>query len=310
MQNNLHLSGYILFIALLLGFAGQAGAQESKEAKKPADVIIKADGSILYGKVIELNADNIRYLRAEMPDGPIVAIPRKDIYAISYTNQTYEILTPVLAKSKSKSTKSETPVVVSEPAEKEEIEPDSLSNSWEQNIAKGNIKMGMGFSRSYSSIKGIDDYTKTPSAPSLCADYNFKYNKYIKLGATLGVAGFKYAYDNFSEYDQIGIKQDITEKVATIGVYARYDLTRGIFTTYVRGGVDFNFTMVDANGEIYFKDDNKKVTTHSEGRGVNSDFVFRGGAEIYIGKNFGLYSDFGTGKSLVQVGVVFCLAKK
>ncbi len=308
MQSNLHLSGCILFIALLLGFAGQAGAQESKETKKPADVIIKADGSILYGKVIELNADNIRYLRAEMPDGPIVAIPRKDIYAISYTNQTYEVLTP--ASGKSKNSKSETAIPLGQPPAQPLTEPDSLSTDWKNNIGNGAIKAGMGFSRQYSSLKGVDDFTKTPSAPSLYVGYNFKFNKNIKLGASLGVAGFKYAYDYFSEYDQIGIKQDISEKVATLGTFARYDITGGIFKLYVLGGIDLNFNFVDINGEIYFKDDNKKVASHSEGRGFNSDFIARGGAEISLGRNFGLYSDIGLGKSLVQVGVVFSLSKK
>ena len=311
MRNNLYIFGCILSIALLTGFAGKVGAQELKGITKPAaDVIIKVDGDILYGKVIELNTDNIRYVRAEMPDGPIVAIPRKDVYAISYSNQTYEVLTPVFGKSKGKSPKSETSVTTSTQGETPAQEPDSLSKNWKKNMGKGVIKVGMGFSRQFSSLKGIEDFTKTPSAPALCAGYNFKFNKYIRLGTTLGVAGFKYAYDQFSEYDQIGIKQNIDEKVATLGVYARYDITGGIIKTYVMGGIDFNLNFVDIDGEIYFKDDNKKVTSHSEGRGFNSDFVIRGGAEIFIGKNFGLYSDIGSGKSLVQVGVVFGLVKK
>ncbi len=310
MLNNLKLATWMQFAILVLGFSGFTRAQEVKGSFKPVDVIIMVDGGILYGKVIELNTDNIRYLRAEMPEGPIVAIPSKDVYAISYANQTYEVITPVLGKSKTQSSKSGTSVYVNEAEGKLATKPDSLSSSWKENIGNGYIKLGMGFSRQYSSLKGVEDFTKSPSSPSVSADYYFKFNKYIKLGGALGFAGFKYAYDYFSEYDQIGITQNITEKIATLGVYARYDITGGIIKTYVRGGVDFNFTSVDANGEIYFKDENKKVTTHSEGRGFNSDFVIRGGAEIFIGKNFGLYSDIGTGKSLVQVGVVFSLVKK
>jgi len=310
MRSNIYITGCILAVALLFGSFGKVCAQEPKETKKPMDVIIKVDGDILYGKVVELNIDNIRYLRADMPDGPIVAIPRKDVYAISYVNQTYDIITPTPGKSKNKSSKSEAAVPVTEPLTNQTVAPDSVPANWKQNIGNGYIKVGMGFSRQYSSLKGVEDFTKTPSAPSINADYYFKFNKYIKLGAALGVAGFNYAYDYFSEYDQIGITQDITEKVATLGVYARYDITGGIFKTYVRGGIDFNLNFVDINGEIFFKDENKKVTSHSEGRGFNSDFVLRGGAEIFIGKNFGLYSDIGTGKSLVQVGVVFGLVKK
>ena len=119
MHNNTLLALCLLFVTLLPGFAGLVNAQESKGNPKPVDVIIKVDGDILYGKVTELNTDNIRYLRAEMPDGPVVAILRKDIYAISYSNQTYEVITPLTGtgKTKSKGSKSEPPIVVSQPDE-------------------------------------------------------------------------------------------------------------------------------------------------------------------------------------------------
>ncbi|MBK6965322.1 MAG: hypothetical protein IPH20_15660 [Bacteroidales bacterium] len=310
MRNKYYIIAILLSAVLFSGFSGKVNAQELKDNKKPTDVIIRVDGIILYGKVTELNSDNIRYYRAEMPEGPLVAIPRKEVYAISYSNQTYEVITPLSGKSKGKSQKSETPAPAGEPEKKQAKAPDTLSSDWKKNIGNGYVKVGMGFSRQYSSLKGVENFSKTPSAPSLYADYNFQFNKYIKLGAALGVAGFKYEYDEFSEYDQIGITQNITEQVATLGVYARYDITGGILKTYVRGGVDFNLNIVNIDGEIFFKDENKKITSHSEGRGFNSDFIIRGGAEIFIGKNFGLYSDIGTGKSLVQVGVVFSLVKK
>lgn len=310
MRNKYNIIAILLSVVLFSGFSGKVNAQEQKESTKSTDVIIRVDGVILYGKVKELNSDNIRYIRAEMPDGPLVALPRQEVYAISYSNQTYEVITPLSGKSKGKSSKSETPAQKSEPDKNEAKAPDTLSDNWKQNVGNGYVKIGMGFSRQYSSLKGVENFTKTPSAPSIYADYHFKFNKYIKLGAALGVAGFKYEYSEFSEYDQIGITQNISEKVATLGVYARYDFTSGIFKTYVRGGVDFNLNIVDIDGEIFFKDENKKITSHSEGRGFNSDFIIRGGAEIFIGRNFGLYSDIGTGKSLVQVGIVFSLAKK
>jgi len=56
------------------------------------DMIILRDGSIIEAKVTELSNSEIRYLRFNHLDGPVIVIPRNNVLSIRYENGTVEII--------------------------------------------------------------------------------------------------------------------------------------------------------------------------------------------------------------------------
>jgi hypothetical protein len=294
--NKIKLTAIVILIALS-AFNAKAQVKDSISA---TDIIIRVDGSLLYGKVLEVSQDQVKYRKNDVPDGPEVTLPRKQVYIISYSNNTQQIITPVFGKRK-----------LDEPAFDENnldetAETDTTKNL-KYNIAHGDIRVAMGFSRSFSSFKGVDNFTKESSAPSLFAAYQFRYNRFLKVGVSLGYASFNYGYTRSSDYDGIDISQSIKESIASLGFYGRYDLLDGFIKPYVLLGLNFNYISATMNGDIFFRDEGKHVLTTSGINGFKNDVVARAGVDVMVSKQFGLYMDMGTGISLIQIGAIFSL---
>jgi hypothetical protein len=287
----------IVFLVVLSAFTVKA---QVKDSTSTSDVIIRVDGSIIYGKVLEVSQDEVKYLKNDIPDGPEVTLPREQVYVISYSNNTKQVITPVFGKRK-----------LDEPAfdanSMESDEDSDTTKNLKYNIAHGDIRVGMGFSRAFSSFKGVDDFSKESSAPSLFAAYQIRYNRFLKVGVSLGYASFNYEYNRTSDYDGIAISQSISESVASLGIYGRYDLMSGFIKPYLLVGLNFNYTAANMEGDVEFIDEGKHVLTTSGINGFKNDVVARAGVDFMISKSFGLYSDIGTGTSLIQIGAIFSL---
>jgi len=294
--NKIKVTAVVFLVALS---ALSVKAQEN-DSISITDVIIRVDGSIIYGKVLEVSQNEVKYLKNDIPDGPIVTLPREQVYVISYSNNTKQVITPVFGNRK-----------LDEPAFDEntlEADEDSdTTNNLKYNIAHGDIRVAMGFSRAYSSFKGVDDFSKEASAPSLFAAYQIRYNRFLKIGVSVGYASFNYQYDRVSDYDGIAISQSIEESIVNLGIYGRYDLMSGFIKPYLLLGLNFNYNSATMKGDVEFLDEGKHVLTTSGINGFKNDIVARAGVDFFISKSFGLYSDIGTGISLVQIGAIFSL---
>lgn len=55
------------------------------------DTIFKKNGSVILGKVSEINQDDIKYKRSGMEDGPMFTDSKKDIQSIHYSNGTKDV---------------------------------------------------------------------------------------------------------------------------------------------------------------------------------------------------------------------------
>ena len=77
-----------LLFALLALLAGTAHAQ---------DLLTKRNGEELSVKVVELTPAEVKYRRADNPDGPLISLWRSDVFMIRYANGTKEILSSGLA---------------------------------------------------------------------------------------------------------------------------------------------------------------------------------------------------------------------
>ena len=85
-----------MFLLALSAFTAKA---QDKDSITTTDVIIRVDGSIIYGKVLEVSQEEVKYRKNDLTDGPEVTLPRKQVYVISYSNNTKQVITPVFGKT-------------------------------------------------------------------------------------------------------------------------------------------------------------------------------------------------------------------
>ena len=57
---------------------------------KGQDMITKKDGSIIKAKITEVNEDNLKYKKADNPDGPSYSITKDNIFSVTYANGQVE----------------------------------------------------------------------------------------------------------------------------------------------------------------------------------------------------------------------------
>ena len=286
------------FIALILLLSNVYVFAQVVDSTSLVDVIVRVDGTLTYGKVTEIDQEFVKYRDSTVPNGPIISLPRKLVYTISYSNNTSVIITPKFGTRKIRESAFDENALETEDEEKID---------WKYNIQHGSLKVGLGLSRSFSSFKGVKGFTKTASAPALFVSYTFRFNRFLLLGGGLGYASFNYDYKLRSDYDDIDIKQTINESVTTLNLFGRYDLMTGFLRPHIILGINVNYAYVDLNGEIFFRDNLKRVATSSGLRGFKTNFVLRGGLDFNISKTFGVFGDIGTGTSLVNLGAIFIL---
>ena len=293
MKTTVFIIAVVLFVLQLNG--------QVRDSSVVADVIIQVDGTVLHGKVIEVNTDQVKYHDISIKDGPILVLPRNLIYMISYSNNTTQIITPQFGKKK----------IEQKAFDENKVETsyntDNADHNFRYNLGHGTIKFGFGFSPVNTSVKGVDGYNKSQNFPSMEASYQFILKRYLILGVNLGYAGYNYQFSEESEYDQMEISKDVEETFLNYGIFARYDIMHDFFRPYALMGLDVNYTIVNTDGMIHFKEEAKKFSTSSSAKGFKTYFILRGGFDFHIGKSFGLFTDVGTGASLVKVGVMFVL---
>ena len=286
----------MLFLLLLTSFAVNA---QVKDSLVRADAIIRVDGTIIYGKVVEVDQQYVKYRINDLVKGPVITLPRKLVYAISYSNNTTLTITPAFGKKKIDMLAFDQSAPDNTGLAKDTIKDFGF------NIGHGSLKLGMSFSRPYSGFKNISTFDKTDMAPALFGSYHFRFNRFLTTGVNMGYANFNYSYHSFSSYDQLEINQNMNEKILTFGFLGRFNLMDGFIKPYLLAGVNINHSECLVVNDIFFIDQGRHIATVYKIRGFNSDFVFRGGVDIMLSKSFGLYSDIGLGSSLLQIGAIF-----
>ena len=127
----------------------------------------------------------------------------------------------------------------------------------------------------------------------------------LLIGIGFGYASLSYSLNESSDYDGMSISQNLKETITTVGIYGRYDILKGFVKPYLLAGLNFDYSNAVVDGDIYFIEDGKHIISTSNISGFNTNFVARAGLDLMITRRFGLYSDIGTGSTLVQIGVIF-----
>ena len=97
----------LFLLALLAGFNAQA-----------QDLLTKRNGEELSVKILEITPSEVRYRRADNPDGPLISIWRSDVFMIRYANGVRENLSgaPLPLPAATAAATSPAAAVVSAPA--------------------------------------------------------------------------------------------------------------------------------------------------------------------------------------------------
>ena len=80
------MRAFLLFVLVLV--TGAAHAQ---------DTLTKRNGDELLVKVVEITPAEVKFRRADNPDGPLISVWRSDVFMIRYANGTKEVINASLA---------------------------------------------------------------------------------------------------------------------------------------------------------------------------------------------------------------------
>ncbi|ASB49820.1 hypothetical protein [Alkalitalea saponilacus] len=295
----------IFFIAFVVGFF-HLSSQTTDVQPAGFDVIVKTNGEIVYGKVIEVSRTQelVRYKRTDIPDGPVYELFWNEIYAISYRNQ----LTEYFVEGKP-----DTGVGsdghrfrgIGE-IEKTETTGETL---WFSEIRNGELRIGFGLLRQYSKISEIDEYRDRTGFPAMALTYLFPFSENMELGSSISWASFKYSDRTLSEYDQLLTERDITETLFTFAVVGRYYIDMDLFRPYLLSGISYTNSSVRTDGRIRFTDDERSVLVQGGARSGSFGIPIRAGFDVRLSEKAGAYVDIGNGLTLLQIGGVFKIGR-
>lgn len=260
-------------------------------AQSSFDVLIKQDGSIVTGKVIEVNLKTIKYQRLDMVDGPVMEIPRNTVYAITYRNQQTEYLLPADSTA---FYQSDAGAIAGQ--RKPGVDP------WHANLDSGRVQIGVGAIRSFSMIRNVESLSNKKSSPAFVAGYSFPIRRNIDVGVILAFASFKYQENRVSQYDLLQISRNIKENILNVSFVGIYRMGLKTLDPYFLGGLAFYNSRADSEGVIQFLDEGRSITVENSAAGSSFGFLIRGGVSVNINSKSGAYFDVGNGITLLQFG--------
>lgn len=256
------------------------------------DVIIKKNGDIVYGLVLEVGLQLIKYQRTDIPNGPVYTMPRYEVYAISYRNQVKEILT--------------------DPDDAYEVprsygpygRPYNLERRFFlQNSA---VRLGLGFIRGYTKVSDAEDYSSQATFPIVSIAYDGYYRNQVRLGAQLAFGSHKFSGQQYSSYDSTQSDVSIKENIFTLHLYGKYNFLKSTsaFQPYVLGGLGITTSNIKTDFAISFiNNPGKVVQVKSGSRSVGLGVLARIGTDYYFTNQLSVFADIGFGPSLLNVGV-------
>jgi hypothetical protein len=279
------------------------------------DVIIKKNGDILYGLVKEVGQQLIRYQRTDIPDGPIYTVPREEVFAISYRNQIKDILNPI----KDTTVTQAQPVIhdAAPPIHDTVIvhdttampthhfhKPDSLSKT--SFFRKGNVRIGLGFLRSYTRVNQVSQYASSFNFPIISIAYDVRYREHVRLGIQASFGPHKFTGQTYSSYDSTQSSVAMKENIFMLDAYGKYDFPyrTAKLQPYVMGGIGIHSSHINSEYDIHFiSDANHALVVKSGNNSVGIGIIARIGTEYYINNKLSAFGDVGVGASILNFGI-------
>jgi hypothetical protein len=279
------------------------------------DVIIKKNGDILYGLVKEVGQQLIRYQRTDIPDGPVYTVPRDEVFAISYRNQVKDILNPIKDTT---AAPAQTIIHDIAPAVHDTVlvhdttaikmhhfhKPDSLSKT--TFFRNGNVRLGLGFLRSYTRVNQVSQYASSFNFPIVSIAYDVRYRQHVRLGIQASFGPHKFTGQTYSSYDSTQSKVTLKENIFMLDAYGKYDFPYRTdkLQPYVMGGIGIHSSHINSEYDINFiSDANHALVVKSGNNSVGIGIIARIGTEYYINNKLSAFGDVGIGASIFSFGI-------
>ena len=262
------------------------------------DVIVKLNGDIVYGLVKEVGPYYISYQRTDIPDGPIYTIPRNEVYVISYRNQVKDYIN---GRTIGPSIQDSVPTVKTENISR---------NNGGINFENGNLHLALGFLRSFSKLKNVNNYSTSATFPVVSVAYEVNYKSNLQLGLMLGFGSHKFSDQNYSTYDSTNNNINITENIFGLYVYGRYYFLNGSsrLQPYILAGPGITSSNIHSENKISFTNDNSQIILVKSGtRTTGVSLMARAGAQYFVTDQFRVSLDAGVGLSVIKLGISFAL---
>jgi outer membrane protein W len=262
------------------------------------DVIVKLNGDLVYGLVKEVGPYYISYQRTDIPDGPIYKIARDEVYVISYRNQVKDYINGRIINPS---------IQDSVPAAKTEI----ISKNKEGiNFKNGSLQLGLGFLRSFSKLKNVNNYSTSATFPVVSIAYEVNYKSNIQLGLMIGFGSHKFSDQNYSTYDSTNNNISLTENIFGLYVYGRYYFMNASsrLQPYILAGPGITSSNIHSENKIRFTNGNTQIILVKSGtRSTGIGIIARAGAQYFVTNQFQVSLDAGVGLSVIKLGVSFAL---
>jgi hypothetical protein len=290
---NAHMIKYCLFFILLLNSIIEIGAQ---------DVIIKKDGSIIHADIIEVDFNVVKYKKSTYPEGPVFSIYRSEIYAIAYGDNTTDYFTLENIFDKR------------EPVEFGwELLPDTAKTekyktllSFSNLMQNTEASIGIGIINMYSHAgESVENLNRKFPFPALNMRIWTALTENIYAGVQLSLAKFNYEGDDINEYDEIISLSEVKENVISLTGYGRYNFGGNLVRPYGLLGIGYTRSNIQNQRDLTFMNEGPTFRIKSNAQTVDFSILLRGGVSVWASKNFSVYSDIGSGVSLLQVGVQY-----
>ena len=267
------------------------------------DVIIKRNGDILYGVVKEVGLILIRYQRTDIPDGPIYTVPRAEVYAISYRNQVKDILNPLSEMQTPHDTVVMQNALPGSPPAAHPKKHDLVSSSFFRN---GNVRIGLGFLRSYTKVDQVSQYSSHATFPVISIAYDVPFKEQVRMGIQISFGPHKFTGQQFSSYDSTNTSITLKENIFMLHVYGKYNFAYHTdrLQPYILAGIGINSSHINSNYYINFiNNPNDELSVKSGSNSVGIGIMARIGTEVYLNSKTRLFGDLGIGASVLNFGV-------
>ncbi len=292
-----------LLVILFSGYRSYAQTDSSKvsiphpiQQNAGFDVIVKMNGDIVYGLVKEDPPYYISYQRTDIPDGPVYTIPRAEVYVISYRNQVKDYINGR----------------AEEPQVENEQNGDLLPKiNYKKDFFKNpSLHLKLGFLRSFSKVKDVNNYSSSASFPVVSLGYEVSYQNNLQLGVMIGFGSHKFSNQQYSTYDSTNNNINIKENIFGLYVYGRYYFLSNTsrLQPYILAGPGITSSNIHSENKISFTNDNSQIILVKSGtRTTGLGIVAKVGVQYFITNQLQLSLDAGVGLSVINLGVSFAI---
>jgi hypothetical protein len=169
-----------------------------------------------------------------------------------------------------------------------------------------NVRIGLGFIRSYTGVKNARDYSASASFPIISIGYDVPYRQQIRVGVQVAFGPHRFSSQNYSDYESTQTDIVLKERIFTVHAYGKYSFAYSFaaFQPYIIGGIGINTSRINTEQDIKFINNaNHTVLVKSGTNAAGIGIMARIGTDYFINNNLRVFGDIGVGATILSLGI-------